>query len=190
VWAELPRRIEIPYRWGQVEGSVRVEVGVNADPPAFGCEEIARDFPYLRATIDSARIGYQHLGSWLQLMGDGRGNFKVDQYPPTADVANPFDFSGYSPDFFDCPHTDGLEDWDFLAHTFYCGFGGRLLEFRREVCAILGFSWGFTKRGAEIEIFGPAPLSPEDWNGHRPFLGRKYPGWKFAPGFVQDPLQP
>jgi hypothetical protein len=182
----------MPYRWGKVEGLVRAKVGVNDDPAAFGCGEIARGFPYLTASVDSAGVGYQHLGGWLQLVdySDREGGFEIDQYPPIEDISHPFCFFGHSPAFFDCPHSDDAEDWNFLANTFFCGFGGELLEFRHEVRAILGFSWGFSKRGRQVEGFGPAPLSPREWDGHRAFLAQEYGKWEFAPGFVQDPLRP
>lgn len=93
--------------------------------------------------------------------------------------------NGYT--YFDAPHTD--EDWDFAAHAFLCGLGGELHEVRREARAILGFSWGFSKSGAEIEFVGPDPLGPGDWDLHRDHLAGAFPGWRFAPGFYQHPTE-
>ncbi|MDQ2631840.1 MAG: hypothetical protein M3Y75_12835 [Actinomycetota bacterium] len=184
----------MPYRWGQVEGAVRVEIGTIDHPEEFGCSEIARGFPYCHATVEHAALGYKDVLGWVQLVDSSlhhdKDGFFIDHFQPLDSVYPPLSFYGWAPTFFDAPHSDE-GDWDFLAHTFLCGLGGEVLEFRREVRAILGFSWGFSKREG-VESFGPAPLSPQDWDRHRDYLVRRFPkgGWKFAPGFAQDPLHP
>jgi hypothetical protein len=183
----------MPYRWRAVEGRVRVEIAVDEDPVVFGCSEIARGFPYCRATVEHPAIGYADLLGWVQLVKSSLHgeDFYLDYFEPLGPVPHPFSFYGWAPTFFDAPHSDE-GDWDFLAHTFLCGLGGELLEFRREVRAVLGFSWGFEKRDGEVAPFGPTPLSPPVWNGHREYLGERYRQWewKFAPGFHQHPLRP
>jgi hypothetical protein len=122
--------------------------------------------------------------------------FCIDQHPAFA-CPIPFLCEGQLPEYFDAPHTDE-PDWDFLAHTFLCGKGGELHEFRKEARAILGFSWGFSKRDQRIEWFGPEPLSAEDWNSHLEYLRRRYERWwrprrwrwSFRPDFSQHPLEP
>lgn len=42
---EALRTLEMSYRWGEVEGSVQVEMGIDHEPREFGCEEIAGAFP-------------------------------------------------------------------------------------------------------------------------------------------------
>lgn len=193
--------IEIPYSWADADGAVRVEVATNERPTAFGCEEFAHGFPYCKGTVVPHQIGYEHLCGWVQLLSRSDHDeveFEIDHFPTFADPERPFCYFGYSPTFFDAPHTDELEDWDFLAHTFYCGRGGRLGEFRREARAILGFSWGFTKRGWQIDWFGPDLLSPQDWDRHHEYLDQTYCAevedkerkWSFRPGFSQHPLEP
>ena len=176
----------MPYRWGAVEGRVRARVAVNDDPAALGCSEIARGFPYCRARVEHPAVGYADILGWVQLVDStlhGEG-FLLDHFEPLGPVPHPFAFYGWAPTFFDAPHSDE-GDWDFLAHTFLCGLGGELLDFRHEVRALLGFSWGFSNRDGRIESFGPAPLSAADWDRHRPYLRDRYEewDWKFAPGF-------
>lgn len=177
------------YRWGGVEGRVRVEVGRNDDPAAFGCAEVARGFPYCLATVDHPQIGYADVLGWVQLLDSSshEPGFHLDYFEPLGRVPHPFAFYGLSPTFFDAPHSDQMDNWDFLAHTFLCGLGGELME-RKEVRAVLGFSWGFSKHGGRIEWFGPDVLGSEDWDGHLAYLHERHPEWTFAPGFLRDPL--
>lgn len=184
--------LELPFRWGASGGCVRVEIGVNDDPAAFGCEEIARGFPYCLATVDHPGRGYADMLGWVQLVrSSARGDdFYLDYFEPLGQVPHPFGFYGLEPALFDAPHTDELDDWDFLAHSFLCGLGGELLEFRREVRAVLGFSWGFSKRGPALEHLAPRALGTADWEGHRDYLTGAYPDWKFATGFHRHPLDP
>ncbi|MGN6814739.1 MAG: hypothetical protein ACTHK3_01470 [Solirubrobacterales bacterium] len=189
--AQPPQTIEIPYRWTDVESTVRVTVATNEDPAALGCGEDARGFPCCTATLQSVRVGYQHLGGWVQLVDHtaGRKGFEIDHFPSLKSNA-PFIYGGYAPILFDAPHTNELENWDFLAHSFYCGIGGELGEFRKEARAILGFSWGFSKQGQRIEWFGPESLSSRDWDGQLERLTEERPEWSFRPGFSKHPLEP
>jgi hypothetical protein len=181
--------LEMPFRWGAFEGRVQAEVGVNDDPAALGCSEIARGFPYCRATVEHPGIGYADVLGWVQLVESSlhEPGFHLDSFEPLGPVSHPFALYGWSPTLFDAPHSSE-GDWDFLAHSFLCGLGGELLEFRREVRAVLGFGWGFSKRGPRIEPFGPTRLAPQDWDGHREYLARRYGEWTFAAGFFQHSL--
>jgi hypothetical protein len=186
-----PQTVSIPFRWGRLEGKVTIELGVNDDPAAFGCAEFARGFPYLRATVTPPAVGYADALGWVQLMdsslhGDG---FLNDPFAPLGEVPHPFNFFGFSPTFFDAPHTDE-PNWDLLVHTFLCGLGGELMELRHEVRALLGISWGFSMRDRRIESFGPTRLGAEDWDRHHDYLEDAFEVWKFAPGFFDHPLQP
>lgn len=185
-----PRKIEIPYRWAGIDGAVQVEAAVIGDPDALGCPDLARGFPYCRATVHSVGVGYDHHYGWVQLVEGTHQSpgFHVDQHPAYAN-SSPFLCDGYPPGFFDGPHTD-LRDWDFLAHTFLCGKGGELHEFRKEACAILGFKWGFSKRDQQIEWFGPEPLSPQDWDSHLARLTEERGKWSYRPSFSEHPLEP
>jgi hypothetical protein len=183
--------MELSYRWNGTDGRVRVEVGVNDHPAALGCDEMARGFPYCLATVDHPGVGYADMLGWVQLVeSSARGTgFYLDYFEPLGQVPHPFGFYGLTPTLFDAPHTDELENWDFLAHSFLCGLGGELLEFRREVRAVLGFSWGFSKRGQEFENLPPDALAAADWDGHVGYLTGAYADWKFAPGFHRHPLR-
>lgn len=196
--SQYPRTIELLYRWRDVEGSVRLEMRENDDPAAFGCPDLARGFPTCRATVEPLGKGYADLFGWLQLMDlknftpselvqHSGGGFEFDAFLPLGPAQHPFIYFGLAPTFFDAPHSE--EDWDFRSHTFLCGLGGELHEVRREARAILGFSWGFSKSGTEIEFVGPDPLGPEDWDLHRDHLTGAFPGWKFARGFYEHPTE-
>jgi len=182
--------LEIPYRWNGNEGRTLVEIRENDDPRAYGCTEAARGFPICTAIVEHPAIGYADMLGWVQVVerDDKPGGFLSDPLELLTDVTHPFAFFGTSPTLFDNPHRDDEQDWDFLAHSFLCGLGGELFEFRREVRAVLGFSWGFSRRGREVEYFEPAPVSAEDWNGHRDYLASAYPAWSFAEGLQQRPL--
>ena len=184
--------MDLPYRWNGTDGRVRAEVSVNDDPAAMGCGDYARGFPYCLAKIEHPAIGYADMLGWVQLADSisREEGFEIDELKFLTEVTHPFAYFGSAPTLFDAPHTDELDDWDFTVHTFLCGLGGELVEFRREVRAVLGFSWGFSKRGSRIEIFGPDVLSAADWDDHRGYLGRRYPRWSFAAGFRQGPLRP
>jgi hypothetical protein len=185
--------MELSYRWNGTDGLVQVEVRVNDDPAALGCSEIARGFPYCLATVDHPAIGYADVLGWVQLADSSLhpGGFHLDYFEPLGFVPHPFGFYGWAPTLFDAPHSDE-EEWDFVAHSFLCGLGGELLDFRREVRAVVGFEWGFSKRAERIDRLGPTPLSPPDWDRHRGYLGERYGewDWKFAPGFARDRLDP
>lgn len=188
-----PTKLELPYRWNEVDGLVRAEFGTNDDPAAYGCEEFARGFPYCRATIEPPARGYGEMLGWVQIVdtNEHEPGFRIDLFEPLGEAPHPFNFFGFSPTLFDAPHTT-LPEWDFLAHTFLCGLGGKLFEQteggRREVRPVLGFSWGLSKQGSEIELFDPKPLSVGDWNGHLTYLRQRFPSWTFPSGFFEGPL--
>jgi hypothetical protein len=186
-------KLELPYRWNGADGLVRMEIGVNDDPDRYGGEDIARGFPFCRATIDPPALGYREMIGWIQVVerSDHDPGHQIDLFEPLGDVPHPFAFFGFSPTLFDSPHTD-MPDWDFAAHTFLCGLGGKLFEQtegeRREVRAVLGFAWGFSKRGDRVESTEPKRLSAEDWDGHLSYLRGRFPKFTFPPGFFDHPL--
>lgn len=182
--------MEIPYRWNGSEGRTVVEIRENDDPEAYGCVEAARGFPICVATVEHPAIGYADMFGWVQLVerSDEPEGFAIDPLELLTETTHPFAFFGPMPILFDNPHRDDGKDWDFRANTFLCGLGGKLFEFRHEARAVLGFSWGFSRRGREIEFFDLARISAEDWNGHRDYLASAYSAWSFAEGFQQQPL--
>lgn len=190
--SQPPWAIGLPYRWGDTEGIVRVEIRINEDPIALGCWEAARGFPYLRATIEPPARGYADALGWVQLLDSSfeSPGFHIDSFQPFGHLSHPFGFYGFAPTFFDAPFTDENKDWDFLAHSFLCGLGGRLGDEQRDIRAVLGFSWGFSKRGTEFEYIPPVPLAPADWDAHLDYLTGAYPDWAFTPRFRRDPLEP
>jgi hypothetical protein len=184
--------MDIPFRWWDVDGTVQVKMAIDDDPDRFGCSELASGFPYCEAAIETPAKGYKALFGWVPLVaatyGDEEG-FEFDLLNPLNPRSDPFAYISYKPTFFDGPHTD-IQDVDFLAHTFLCGFAGEILFIRREARAILGFSWGYSKRGRQIEPTPLAPLLPEDWDHHHEYLEGRFPDWSFRPGFSQHPLEP
>jgi hypothetical protein len=184
--------MELPYRWNDRDGKVEVEVRTNEDPAAVGCSNYARGFPICTATIEHPAVGYADMLGWVQLLdrSDLEGGFVIDALELVTEVSHPFAYFGSAPTLFDAPHADELGNWDFLAHSFLCGRGGELYPPRFEVRAVLGFSWGFSKRGSRIQWFGPEPLPEEVWDDHLPYLRQEFELWKFAAGFQQHPLGP
>jgi hypothetical protein len=185
--------LELPYRWNGVDGLVRVEIGVNDDPDRYGGEEFARGSPYCRATIEPPAVGYREMIGWVQVVeiserGEG---FQIDLFEPLGEIPHPFAFFGFSPTLFDSPHTT-FPEWDFAARTFLCGLGGKLLEQteggRREIRAVLGFEWGFSKRGDRVSLRDLKPLPAEGWNRHLPYLRERFPACTFPPGYFDHPL--
>lgn len=148
---QLPRTIQIPYRWAEVEGTVQATVATNEAPGALGCAAFAVGFPYCEARVECGHVGYQHLCGWLQVVEHSaiEPDGEIDQFPTLVSASHPFVYFGYAPTYFDAPHTNELERWDFRAHTFYCGLGGELTEFRKEARAIFGIGWGFSKRAGD-----------------------------------------
>ncbi|HET7454656.1 MAG TPA: hypothetical protein VFJ76_03960 [Solirubrobacterales bacterium] len=185
-----PMALALPFTWAGMEGEARVEIRANDDPAALGCRDFARGFPVCRATIAPPATGYSDMLGWIQIVDDsyhGDG-FHADGFEPLGHLPHPFGFYGVSPTLFDAPHADA-ESFDFVAHTFLCGLGGELLEFRQEARAVLGFGWGCRKRGPEIELFDPEPLPAAAWDGHREYLASRFPDWTFSPGYFQHPLE-
>jgi hypothetical protein len=186
------RTLELPYRWNGVDGRVQAEIGVNDDPGVFGGEEFARGFPYCRARIDPPAVGYREMIGWVQLVQNSeREGFQIDLFEPLGDIPHPFAFFGFSPTLFDSPHTT-IPSWDFVAHSFLCGLGGRLFEqtegVRREIRAVLGFEWGFSKRGDQIDTFDLKQLPADAWNGHLEYLRGRFDQCTFPPDFFDRPL--
>jgi hypothetical protein len=189
--AQSPRALELPYRWAGTEGRVKAWVEANADPAAHGCAEFARGFPICRATVEPPAVGYADALGWLQMLDySGRpGGFQIDAFAPLGEVDHPFAFYGFAPTFFDAPHSDEFENWDFAAHTFLGGLGGELFDERRDIRAVTGFSWGFSKRGSKFEFRSPQALAAAAWDRHLEYLEKRFPRWRFASGFRQHPLQ-
>ncbi len=180
--------MRIPFQRAGLAGAVAVEVGVNDDPATMGCPDYARGFPYCRATVTPPARGYNDFLGWVQLVEstDLYGEFRIDPFEPLGDAPHPFCFYGFAPTLLDAPHRDHRENTDWLAHSFLCGLGKNALDGKDEIDALLGFSWGFKIRNAEIEIAPPQLLDPADWDGHHDYLRRTFPRWKFLPGFSGD----
>jgi hypothetical protein len=189
---QAPRLIELSYEWAGTAGTVRVEIRENLDPAALGCPAYARGLPYCRATVEPPARGYADALGWVQMVDHSarEPGFELDPFGPLGEVGHPFAFFGFSPTLFDAPHSDHDPDWSFIAHSFLCGLGGGLHDPERDVRAVTGFSWGFEKRGSEVEFFEPAPLAEDEWDWHRDYLQRTFPGWSFARGFRGNPLSP
>ena len=181
--------MRIEFDRAGVRGLVEVEIGVNERPQELGCPDIARGFPVCRATVSPATRGYADFLGWVQLVeSDLHGSgFYVDFFEPLGRVPHPFGFYGFAPVMFDAPHTSE-ENWTFLVHSFLCGLGAAgVLGTRREIDAVLGFSWGLKKRGDEIRIDELSLLAPDDWDRHHDYLREAYPVWSFLPGFSGCP---
>jgi hypothetical protein len=171
-----------------IEGTVEVEVGVNGDQAALGCPDYARGFPCCRATVSPPARGYADFLGWVQLVSstDLYGEFRIDPFEPLGEPTHPLCFYGFAPVLFDAPHREHRDDTDFVAHSFLCGLAGGVLSGKREIEAILGFSWGFRIRQRRIEIDPPNHLEASDWDGHLAYLRASFPGWSFRPGFCRE----
>ncbi len=181
--------LALEFERAGVPVTVQVELGVNEDPATLGCPEIARGFPVCRSTISPPARGYEDMLGWVQFVRQPEWgeDFCIDPFEPIDTEPNhPFCLFGFAPTQFDAPHRDTRPDMDWLAHTFVAGLPG--IHKHRAVLAAAGFSWGFRIRDSRIEIDGPHPLEPDDWDRHLPYLRRTYSAWSFEPGFaLPDP---
>jgi hypothetical protein len=176
--------VRIEFERAGRDCAVEVEIGVNDDPAALGCPEIARGYPVCEATVSPLSRGYAGFLGWVQLVDSDRHGegFHLDHFEPLGPVPHPFAMYGFPGSLFDAPHSD-FESWTFLAHSFLCGCGADVLDGRKEIEAVLGFSWGFRKSRERMEILEPSLLASADWDRHHPFLEEAFPDWTFLPGF-------
>jgi hypothetical protein len=164
--------MRIDFHHAGKPGTVRVEVAANDE---------ARGLPYCRAEIEQDALGYADALGWIQLVdsSDAPAGFATDPFEPLGEVTHPFCFFGFAPTLFDGPSRPTRDDLTWTANTFLAG-----IRDEREAFSLLGFRWGFTIRGGEVSIVGPAALDESAWDEILPSLERSYPRWRFAPGFV------
>lgn len=179
--------MEIGFSLRGVDGQVSVTLARNERPELVGSGPEATGFPYCHATVDYPAQGYDAVLGWVQLVrsddnhSEGR-DFEIDPLDFLGDVPHPFCWIGLAPQLFDAPSRSPRRDLDWEAHSFLCvPDGGADPGF--EVHALVGFSWGFRVRDEQIELAGPAPLTPGDWDAHVDALAAHYPSWRFVRGF-------
>jgi hypothetical protein len=182
--------VRIEFERAGRDCAVEVEIRVNDDPAALGCPDFARGYPVCRATVSPPARGYADFLGWVQLVDSDRHGegIHLDYFEPLGPVPHPFAMYGFAPTLFDAPHSD-FESWSFLAYSFLCGCGADVLDGRKEIDAVLGFSWGFRKSRDRMEILEPSLLAPDDWDRHRDFLREAFPNWSFLPGFSSRPAE-
>jgi hypothetical protein len=177
--------VRLDFRLRDASGSVEVSVEPNIDPEALGCSPFARDFPVCTATVAYGAEGYRAAMGWVQLVrstdGASAGKaFEMDPFEPLGPSAHPFCFFGFAPVLFDAPARPTRQDMDWAAETFLCFVA--MDSDKREVRAILGFSWGFSIREKAVVLRAPARLGATGWNQHRALLSQEHPTWHFASG--------
>lgn len=168
-----------------LSGHVDVEFGVNEEPETVGAWPGAAGLPFCQATVSyPAGRGYLGWMGWIQLVRStdnlSRGErFEMDPLEILGTVGHPFCYFGITPTLFDAPARDDRHDLDWVAHSFLTYVADRQ---RREVRALLGFSWGFHFADSQVSLAFPAWLDADDWNKHIPVLAAAHPGWAFAEG--------
>lgn len=179
--------MEIPFVLNGVDGRVHVTYERVEDPEAVGCPPNSTGYPLCRATIDYPFRGYGSLMGWIQLVRSddnhsGGERFEMDPLEFLGEQEHPFCWLGLAPTLFDAPSRPDRADMHWRAHTFLCvpDDVGNGLEAR----PMLGFSWGFTAAGGEIELEPPALLGDADWDEHLTTLAERHPAWLFAPGLA------
>jgi hypothetical protein len=182
--SDYRRLVRFDFMLRDVAGNVLVTLEPNADPAALGTRSSARGFPVCTAAVTYDARGYLAALGWIQLVrstdGESAGaEFEIDPFEPLGPTAHPFCWFGLTPTLFDAPSRPSVPDTlEWIAHSFLGFIGGE-----RQVCTILGFSWGFSVCDREIVITPVKRLSADDWDRRRPVLRRGHPLWNFAPGF-------
>ncbi|MBB5780776.1 hypothetical protein [Nonomuraea jabiensis] len=179
--------MRLPFHLRGMDGTVAIEVVPNDDPEALGCRFPggARDLATCTAVIEHPGRGYVGLMGWVQLVSSTDGESGEDGFDPDplgfyGDLNVPYGFFGIRPTLFDGPSRDTRDDLVWVAHSFLC-YSPDLAT--RTVCAVTGFSWGFTIRSGQVKIQGPEKLPAGDWDRHGARLSGAYPGWEFALGY-------
>ena len=195
----LREDLELPYRWNDVDGIVRVEIGINDDPDRLRLRRVRPGLPLSAGRRSSPRrsaIG-DMLG-WVQLVDEERSasrGFEIDLFEPLGEVPHPFAFFGFAPTLFDSPHTDlprlGLPrpHLPLRPGRDSCYDGRRASEVR----AILGFSVGLLQTRDRIECLRPEAALGRGLErpSRRTCTGELSElKWTFAPGFFDHPLRP
>lgn len=178
--------MELPFELRGLPGHIDVSVEPNRDPLALGCHAGATDFPVCLASITYAGRGYLSALGWVQMVrstdgASGGREFEMDPYEPLGPLPHPFCWLGFSPILFDAPSRRARDPIDWLAHSFLCFIDGA--HPRRQIRAILGFSWGFEITSSAITFKALEPLASHEWDAHLTLLRSEHPTWDFASGY-------
>ena len=176
--------MEITFGFGGDHGRVLVDVVANADPVSVGKSERERGMPMCTASVEFSARGYRALLGWVQLVRepDSVARFTIDPFDLFEDSSAPFAWYGFQPVLFDAPSRwrDGVVQWE--AHSFLT-IGPWDVD-RRLVVPLVGFAWGYRQRSLTegLQLSSLRLLGPADWNGHRLYMGERYPAWTFDDG--------
>jgi hypothetical protein len=163
-------------------GHIDVSVEAVRSPGDFGAPPGSLDLPACEATVTYPGGGYLALLGWIQTVRStdnrsGGSDFEPDPFEPLGDVRHPFCFFGIKPTLFDAPSRDTRADLVWLARSFLTVIGDHR---RKEVWALVGFSWGFVIAGGQATLTPPSALDSMAWNDQLPTLATAYPDWTFA----------
>jgi hypothetical protein len=196
----------IPFSLNGRSGSVTVSYGRNDDPVAAGFDIIPNSavdinlccgYPAVHAVIDTYNgTGYRTLCGWIQVVTEkyynsydgGKAPVKTfvlaDKIPSMKDIEIPFISYGLLPQFFDapCKNLYGQAKLWWVADTFLTTVP--MMSKDEEISRLLGFRWGYVEYDRpEQRPVSPLSLKVTDgraWNGHLPFLRKKFPKWRFT----------
>lgn len=182
--------MDIPFSLRGADGRIVVDLAVNDDPIAVGCDyllfgepiDLARDYPVCTAVIKYEALGYSAVFGWTQLVcstdnSSGGQSFETDPIAVYRNVATPFAWYGVKPTLFDAPFRFSRQDVTWLCHSFLCFLPDAVLSPR--VRALAGFSWGFETAGEQVTIRDVAVLPATSWNDNLLVLSNAYPEWTF-----------
>jgi hypothetical protein len=179
--------MHLPFSLRGIRGAIDITVDVTRDPKDVGASPGAVGLPHCHAAIEYPGKGYDSLMGWIQMVrstdNDSSGEaFEMDPLMFVGAVPHPFGFFGIAPTLFDAPARRSDVDLDWLCHSFLTyikDFEGET----RVVKAIVGFSWGFSRKNGMTAVNLAQRLEPNDWGAQLDLLHREHPGWRFLDGF-------
>ena len=182
--------LDAPFSWNGEQGSIHVECVPNEDPDFWGCwHSSAEGFPVCTAYVDYPEVGYRSMLGWVQLVrstdNESAGaDFEVDPWALFGDAPNPYCWYGQRPTLFDAPSRPVRRPLEWVAHSFLAATPlNEVADLQpRRVVPLIGFSWGFTDSGSEVDVHEVALLPAGSWDAHIDVLKQNYPFWLFSSG--------
>jgi hypothetical protein len=109
-------------------------------------------------------------------------DFDIDPFTLLGDAPSPYSWYGQCPTLFDAPSRPARHPLEWTPHSFLAATPlnevADLLP--RRVVPVIGFSWGFTDSGSEVELHDVARLPESVRDSHVSVLSQSCPLWAIA----------